>query len=173
MPGKTALLGICDHCGGPFPDGLSLYASHGNPRRYCSAACNGKARRALVGTRRATEADLTTHETKATRMMVIYRLRIEGHLSGISDAELGEALGVDRTTIWKDKEALKLADKLYSQVMGRAPWDDRMTIHEAAVQLGCGEDTIRAMARDGVLRGAKIYNGRWRIPKGEIERMLR
>jgi hypothetical protein len=151
MPDKTAQLGVCDHCGGMFPEGLSLYASHGNPRRYCSSTCKNQARRALVGTRRAADDDdLTSHETKATRMMVIYRLRLEGHLSGISDAELGEALGVDRTTIWKDKEALKLADKLYSRVMGRAPWDDRLTIHEAAVQLGCGEDTIRALARSAL-----------------------
>ena len=173
MPTKTAALGICDHCGAAFPPDMSPYTAGGDPRRYCSDSCQYKARRKLVGTRPTDETATTRVERKSVRMMVLYRLRIEGHLSGLADAELGEALGVDRTTIWKDKEALKAADKLYNKVMARAPWDDKLTIHEAATALNCSEDTIRAMVRDGILRGAKIYNGRWRIPKGEIERMQR
>ena len=70
--------------------------------------------------------DLTTHETKAIRMMVLYRLRAEGQLSGLSDIALGEAFEVDRITIWKDKQALKRADKLYARILAKAPWGDHV-----------------------------------------------
>ena len=33
----------------------------------------------------------TTHETKAARLMVLYRLRLEGQLSGLSDIDLAAA----------------------------------------------------------------------------------
>lgn len=115
----------------------------------------------------------TTHETKATRMMVIYRLRAEGRLEGVSDAALGQALDVDRITIWKDKRALAAADRLYNKIMGNAPWEDHCTVTEAAEQLRCSEETVRMMARDGLIRGAKTYNQRWRLPKAEIKRLSR
>ena len=51
----------------------------------------------------------TTHETKAARLLVLYRLRLEGQLSGLSDIDLTAAFHTRRETIWKDKQALKRA----------------------------------------------------------------
>lgn len=50
-----------------------------------------------------TEDARTTHETKAARLMVLYRLRLEGQLSGLSDVDLAAAFQTRRETIWKDR----------------------------------------------------------------------
>jgi excisionase family DNA binding protein len=119
-----------------------------------------------------TEDRLTIRETKTARMMVLYRLRLEGQLDGLSDADLGRALHVDRTTIWKDKQALKRADQLYNQVMARQPWADKpgLTVQEAAAALGCDQGTITGMIRGGLVSARKT-RGRWRIPAAEVDRL--
>lgn len=42
MSEKKLPLGICDHCGEPFPRGVSLTTKRG-PRRYCSIDCRNTA----------------------------------------------------------------------------------------------------------------------------------
>jgi len=116
----------------------------------------------------------TTHETKAARMLVLYRLRLEGKLSGLSDIDLAAAFDTRRETIWKDKQALKRADKLYQEVMARQPWADRpgVTVAEAASALGCDAETITGMIRGGLVNASK-RRGRWYIPVAEIDRLKR
>ena len=79
---------------------------------------------------------VTRVATKTTRMMVLYRLRVEHRLRGISDIELGDAFGVRRETIWRDRQALAQADTLYEQVAAKLPWNDVYTVAEAAEKLG-------------------------------------
>jgi excisionase family DNA binding protein len=119
-----------------------------------------------------TEDRLTTHETKAARLMVLYRLRLEGRLDSHSDVDLARAFQTRRETIWKDKQALKRADRLYSEVMARQPWADRpgLTVREAAAALRCDPETVRNMLRDGMINAHK-HRGRWRIPAVEVERL--
>lgn len=51
---------------------------------------------------------------KATRMMVLYRLRTERRLAGLSDIQLAKAFGVRRETIWRDRQALQVVGILTS-----------------------------------------------------------
>jgi len=43
MPNKTAPIGICDHCGRPFPANLSHYTRRKTPRLFCSIDCRNTA----------------------------------------------------------------------------------------------------------------------------------
>jgi len=121
-----------------------------------------------------TEDTLTTHETKAARLMVLYRLRLEGKLSDLSDVDLAAAFETRRETIWKDKQALKRADKLYLEVMARQPWADKpgVTVADAARALACDPETLTGMIRGGLVNARKT-RGRWRIPTAEVERLKR
>jgi len=121
-----------------------------------------------------TEERLTTHETKAARLMVLYRLRLEGQLSGLSDIDLAAAFKTRRETIWKDRQALKRADQLYHEVMARQPWANKpgLTVAEAARALGCDLGTVSGMIRGGLVNARKA-RGRWLIPAAEIERLKR
>lgn len=117
---------------------------------------------------------MTIRETKTARMMVLYRLRLEGKLDTLSDAALGRALHVDRTTIWKDKQALKRADRLYQEVMARQPWADSpgLTVREAAAALGVDPEGIRVMIRGGLLKAYRPKpGGRLFVPAAEVERL--
>lgn len=117
-------------------------------------------------------SDLTTHETKAARMMVLYRLRLEGQLDGLSDVDLARALQTRRETIWKYRQALKRADQLYNEVMARQPWAERpgLTVQEAAAALGVDQGIVTGMIRGGLLEAHKA-GWRWYIPAAEVERL--
>ena len=116
----------------------------------------------------------TTHEPKAAPLMVLYRLRLEGQLSGLSDIDLAAAFHTRRKTIWKDKQALKRADKLYQESMARQPWADKpgLTVAEAARVLGCDLGTVSGMIRGGLVNARKMH-GRWYIPAAEVDRLKR
>ena len=116
----------------------------------------------------------TTHETKAARLLVLYRLRLEGQLSGLSDVDLAAAFHTRRETIWKDKQALKRADKLYQEIMARQPWAEKpgLTVAEAAHVLGCDLGTVSGMIRGGLINAHKT-RGRWLIPAAEVEKLKR
>jgi hypothetical protein len=118
--------------------------------------------------------DRTSHETKAARLLALYRLQVEGQLDGISDRVLARAFGTRRETIWKDRQALKRADILYQELMAKRPWAEHLDlpVDEAAAQLGCDADTVRGMIR-GKLVDAKKVGGRWFIAPAEIERLKR
>lgn len=112
---------------------------------------------------------------KATRMMVLYRLRTERRLAGLSDIQLAKAFGVRRETIWRDRQALQAADDLYAQVAPRLPWNELLTVAEAAERLHCNEATIRAMMRHGIIRAEESEEGlpRYLIPIAEVRRLWR
>lgn len=118
-------------------------------------------------------AHLTTHETKAARMLVLYRLREAGLLAQTSDANLAKAFGTRRETIWKDRQALALADQLYEEIISKKPWlrPAGLTVTEAAARLGCDAETLRYMLRDGLIHADKDTSGRWRIAEAEIARL--
>ena len=117
---------------------------------------------------------MPVHETKAARRLVLYRLRLEGQLSGLSDVDLAAAFDTRQETIWKDKQALKRADKLYQEIMARQPWADKpgLTVAEAARVLGCDPETLTGMIRGGLVNARKMH-GRWYIPAAEIDRLKR
>ena len=92
--------------------------------------------------------------------MVLYRLRLEGQLSGLSDIDLAAAFKTRRETIWKDKQALKRADK------------PGLTVAEAAHALGCDLGTVSGMIRGGLVNARKMH-GRWYIPAAEVDRLKR
>ena len=56
---------------------------------------------------------MTTHETKAARLLALYRLQSEGQLAGLSDIRIGQILGMHRITVWRDRQAMKRADELH------------------------------------------------------------
>lgn len=118
----------------------------------------------------------TRVESKSVRMMVLYRLRTENRLRGISDIELGEAFDVRRETIWRDKQALAVADALYDRVSAKLPWNDTYTVAEAAEKLRCTEATIRGMIKSGILKAADWgadHHHHYLIPLSEIRRLQR
>ena len=116
---------------------------------------------------------LTTHETKAARMLVLYRLREAGLLRSIPDAELAKKLGADRTTIWKDRQLLAKTDALAAQLIVGAPWEQPagLTVTEAAARLGCKVADLRYRLRLGQIQAERDVTGHWRIPEGEIARI--
>ena len=118
-------------------------------------------------------AHLTTHETKAARLLLLYRLRADGLLAGISDAALAKALGTRRETIWRDRQVLTLADQLYQELLAASPWAPPagLTVIEAAERIGCDAETLRYMLRDGLISAEKTATGRWRIAEAEITRL--
>ena len=118
-------------------------------------------------------ARLTTHETKAARMLVLYRLREAGLLRGIADADLAKVLHTRRETIWKDRQALARADRLATRMLATSPWAQPpgYTVSEAAERIGCGAETLRYMLRDGMIEADKDKAGRWRIAEAEIDRL--
>lgn len=116
-------------------------------------------------------ARLTTHETKAARLLVLYRLREAG--MSLSDAKLAKVLGTRRETIWKDRQALALAEQLYEEIVARSPElrPAGLTVTDAAARLGCDAETLRYMLRDGLIHADKDASGRWRIAEAEIARL--
>ncbi len=115
----------------------------------------------------------TTHETKAARMMALYRLTVEGRLTGISDAAIGAAFGSRRETSWKDRQAIARADALYRAFSATPPTPDTYSTSQAADLLHTNRDNIHAYQRAGKLVATKDAAGRWRIPASEIERLQR
>ncbi len=51
-------------------------------------------------------------EHRAVRLAVLLMLDDAGLLRVVSDIEMGQALGVDRTTVWRDRRALPRLRKL-------------------------------------------------------------
>lgn len=47
-----------------------------------------------------------------------------------------------------------------------------LTVEEAASELGVNSDTIRRMLRRGELRGVKLGNYFWRIPREAMDEFL-
>lgn len=116
---------------------------------------------------------LTTHETKAARLLVLYRLREAGLLRSIPDATLAKVLHTRRETIWKDRQVLTRADRLATRLLATSPWAEPpgYPVSEAARRIGCDPETLRYMLRDGMIEATKDKSGRWRIAEAEIERL--
>ncbi len=115
----------------------------------------------------------TTHETKAARMMALYRLAAEGRLTGISDIAIATAFGCRRETIWRDRQAIQRADAIYQAFLANPPAARGYTTGQAARALDTTPDNIHAYRRAGKLSATQDENGRWRIAASEIERLQR
>ncbi len=115
----------------------------------------------------------TTHETKAARMMALYRLQAEGHLDGVSDIDIAAAFGCRRETVWKDKQAIARADEIYRRFLANPPAARGYTTSQAARLLGVTRFAIHAYRRAGKLAASQDENGHWRIAASEIERLQR
>lgn len=113
---------------------------------------------------------LTSHETKALRLLVLYQLREAGQLDLIPDALLARQLGAARTTIYRDRQLLDQADAVVARLLATAPWGQPagLTVTEAAARLGCKVAAVRYRLQIGQIPAEKDATGHWRIPESAI-----
>lgn len=119
---------------------------------------------------------MTRVTTKAGRLLLLYRLREAGVLGDDHTLqEIGDALGVNRSTILRDLRVLDRVEEEYRRLVAEQPWTAReLTPAEFAAQIGVTPETVRVMLRDGLIQAHKRGSGRgrWRIPVEELRRWL-
>ena len=118
---------------------------------------------------------MTKPVTKAGRLLLLYRLREEGVLDGMTLQVIGDTLGVNRSTVLRDLRDLEQAESEFHRLAATLPWGPPpLTVQEFARAIGAQPDTVRAMIRDGLVtahkRPERGQGGRWYIPPGEVER---
>lgn len=62
-------------------------------------------------------------ETRTARLLVLMRLQDDGFLDGLSQAEIGRRMGVNRSTILRDLQVIKNIRSLYRKHV--LAWADR------------------------------------------------
>ena len=108
--------------------------------------------------------------TKAGRMLLLHRLQERDLLDDLTLQAIGDELGVDRSTVLRDLRELEKVEKEYERLLARQPWIRReLTTAQFTEEVGATADTVRAMVRDGRVKGRKDGN-RWMIPIGELEK---
>ena len=118
----------------------------------------------------------TNTTTKAGRLLLLHRLREAGVIEGRTLQEIGDALGVNRSTILRDLRVLDQVEAEYQRLMAEQPWARReLTVSEFAVEIGASPETVRAMIRDGLVKaykraGQRGRGGRWHVPVTELDR---
>jgi hypothetical protein len=112
--------------------------------------------------------------SKAGRLLLLYRLREAGVIGEENTLqEIGDALGVDRSTILRDLELLDQVEAEYTRLMALQPWARRYySVADFAQEIGARPDTVRAMLRDGLITAHKRGGGRgrWVIPLAEVDK---
>jgi len=63
---------------------------------------------------------MTTHTTKAARLMILYRLKQARLLEGLTHADIGRMLGCNRSTAFRLMHDLDEAEKLMQTLMKSA-----------------------------------------------------
>ncbi|MCP4541797.1 MAG: helix-turn-helix domain-containing protein [Chloroflexi bacterium] len=113
--------------------------------------------------------------SKAGRLLLLYRLREAGVIGDDNTLqEIGNALGVNRSTILRDLAVIDQVEAEYTLLMASQPWMQRYyTAPEFANEIGASADTVRAMLRDGLIKAHKTGTaggGRWVIPIAEADK---
>ena len=67
----------------------------------------------------------TNTTTKAGRLLLLHRLREAGVIEGRTLQEIGDALGVNRSTILRDLRVLDQVEAEYQRLMAEQPWARR------------------------------------------------
>jgi hypothetical protein len=118
---------------------------------------------------------MTTHTTKAGRMLLLYLLREDGVLNDVTQAEIARWLNRNRSTIHKDLDAIDATLTTYRQLLAEQPWVQRWwSTSEIAGVLGLDYDTTLAMIAGGVIRGEREnQKAQWRVPVAEVQRWRR
>jgi excisionase family DNA binding protein len=108
--------------------------------------------------------------SKGARLILLRDLRIANLLEGLTLQEIGDALGVNRSTILRDLRDLDAAEAEYRRLMATQPWLHRdLSTTEFAELTGWEPDTVRAMIRDGLIK-VRDVDGFYRIPREELQR---
>lgn len=118
---------------------------------------------------------MTTHTTKAGRMLLLYLLKQDGVLGEATQADIARWLGVNRSTIHKDLDAIETTLATYRALLAAQPWLRRWySTSETAEALRLDYDTTLAMIAGGVIHGEReTERSLWRVPVDEIERWRR
>lgn len=108
--------------------------------------------------------------TKAGRLMLLHHLSSDGITDDLTLQELGDALGVNRSTILRDLRELDDVEAEYHRLMATQPWLQReFGTAEVSEALGLSADTVRDLINDGALRAVK-RDEQWRITLDELQR---
>ena len=108
--------------------------------------------------------------SKAGRLLLLYWLRREGVLDDLTLQAIGDALGLDRSTIHRDLNDLNAVEEEYRRLMAIQPWVRReFSTSEFAEKTGLSPDTVRALINDGAVEAVKV-NEQWCIPRRELQR---
>lgn len=108
--------------------------------------------------------------TKAGRLMLLYHLRRDGVIDDLTLQEIGDALGVNRSTILRDLRDLDDVEAEYRHLMASQPWLQReFSTAEVAASLGLSADTVRDLINDGALIAVK-RDEQWRVALDELQR---
>lgn len=108
--------------------------------------------------------------SKAARLMILHRLRADGLLDDLTLQAIGDAFGLNRSTVMRDLRDLDQVEEEYERLMKGQPWVKRLlSVNEFAEAISATGDTVRAMVRDGLVEARK-EGRRWRIPVGEVDR---
>jgi len=119
--------------------------------------------------------------SKAGRLVLLLRLREAGVLEDQTLQSIGDAVGVNRSTILRDMQVLDQVEEEYQRLMAEQPWLKRdLTVIEFAQEIGASPETVRGMIRDGLIEAHKRLggrgggkSGRWYIPLAEVDRFRR
>ena len=108
--------------------------------------------------------------SKAGRLMLLYRMREAGITDDLTLQDMGEALGVNRSTIMRDLRELDEVEAEYRHLIATQPWVQReFSTSEFAHVINISPDTVRAMIADGLIAAVK-RDEQWRISLGEVQR---
>lgn len=118
---------------------------------------------------------MTTHTTKAGRMLLLYLLRQDGVMGEATQADIARWLGVNRSTIHKDLDAIDETIEHYRALLAAQPWLRRWySTSETAEALGLSYDTALAMIAGGVISAEREnQRAQWRVSVAEVERWRR
>ncbi len=112
--------------------------------------------------------------TKSGRLLVLLRLRDQGLLEEMTLQEVGDALGLNRSTILRDIRELDAIEAEYQRIMAIQPWLRRFySTSEFAEEIGASAETVRRMCQDGLVKYERDGSGYYRIPVSEVDRFRR
>lgn len=108
-------------------------------------------------------------------MLLLYLLRQDGVLEDTTQADIARWLGVNRSTIHKDLEAIDETIEHYRALLAAQPWLRRWySTSETAEALALDYDTTLAMIAGSVIHAEREnQRAQWRVAVAEVERWRR
>lgn len=115
---------------------------------------------------------MTRVSTKAGRLLLLMRLRDDHVLDDRTLQEIGDVLGVDRSTVLRDLREVDEVEEAYRHLMATQPWVQReFSTTEFSTATGVDPEAVRAMIADGLIRAEK-RDALWYIPRAELKRWV-